>query len=257
MTFQVEMEFKKHRQGAILDGLKALKSPESIQRPGLFSDAATSKALQKDLKNAEKRVNKMKERLRRALDKPTIHDPVYKICQRCFHKEDALTLQRESKEKILIRKRALRRFLHGCPPRKATDTSMGDAVNWEWIISCAAQNDGQIHIVSRDSDYGAVFENRAYLNDHLLQEFKERVSRKRKIYLHSKLSDALKNFAIAITPEEEKEEEEIAQKPPAKLSGSELTINELISILGISKPSAEEIKVEPVTLLSKLAEKKV
>lgn len=232
-----------------MDGLKALKSPDSIPRPGLFSDAATSKALQKDLKNAEKRVNKMKERLRRALDKPTIHDPVYKICQRCFHKEDTLTLRRESTEKVRIRNKALRRFLHGCPPRKPADTSMGDAINWEWIISCAAQSDGQIHIVSRDADYGAVFENRAYLNDHLLQEFKERVSQKRKIYLHAKLSDALKHFAVTITPEEEKEEE-LAIVKPGKQSSSELTLEafeELMSLLGISKPSKEEAQKELAT----------
>jgi PIN domain len=60
MTYQVEMEFKKHRQEAILEGFKALKGPESVPRPGLFSDAKAAKAIQNDIRNAEKRVNKQK-----------------------------------------------------------------------------------------------------------------------------------------------------------------------------------------------------
>lgn len=214
LTYQVEMEFKKHRQSAILDGFKALKSPDSVARPGLFSDAKTAKALQTDIKNAEERVNMLKERLRRALSDPTKCDPVYRVCQRCFHKTDSLVLTRDSEDKHAVRRRAYRRFLNGCPPRKANDTSIGDAVNWEWIVLCATRCTDEIHIVSRDSDFGAVFENRAYLNDHLLQEFKDRVSRKRKIVLHAKLSDALKDFKIEVTPAEEKEEEEIIRVAP-------------------------------------------
>jgi hypothetical protein len=214
LTYQVEMEFKKHRQSAILDGFKALKSPDTIARPGLFSDAKTAKALQADIKSAEERVNMLKERLRRALKNPAQFDPVYQVCQRCFHKEDSLVLTRDSEDKVSVRERAYRRFLNGCPPRKANDTSMGDAVNWEWIVLCATRCKDPIHIVSRDADYGAVFENRAYLNDHLLQEFKERVSIQRQIVLHAKLSDALRHFKVDVTPAEEKEEDEIIRVTP-------------------------------------------
>lgn len=214
LTYQVEMEFKKNRQLAILDGFKALKGPDNISRPGLFSDARTAKALQTDIKSAEERVNKLKERLRRALRNPTQFGPVYQVCQRCFHKEDPLVLIRGHEDKAAVRERAHRRFLNGCPPRKANDTSMGDAVNWEWIVLCATRSTDAIHIVSRDSDYGVVFEGCAYFNDHLLQEFKERVGLKRKVVLHAKLSDALKNFKVDVTPAEEKEEEEILGSIP-------------------------------------------
>lgn len=211
MTYQVEMEFKKHRQDVILESFNAMKGPAHIPRPGLFSDAKSVKALHRDLKNAEKRVNYLRKRLKRAFEKPANSDPVYQVCQRCFHRVDQLTLTRESKIKHTIRRRAIHRFFNGCPPRKSGDTSIGDAINWEWIIHCAQNSQSAIHIVSRDSDYGALFDSSSYLNDHLLQEFKDRVSRRRKIVLHSKLADALKNFAVTVTPEEEQAEKEISE----------------------------------------------
>jgi hypothetical protein len=90
MTHQVEMEFKKHRQEAILEGFNAMKGPAGIPRPGLFSDAKTAKALKRDLSNAEKRISTLKKRLRRAMESPAQYDPVYKVCQRCFHKDDKI-----------------------------------------------------------------------------------------------------------------------------------------------------------------------
>jgi ribosomal protein S27AE len=82
-------------------------------------------------------------------------------------------------------------------------------VNWEWIVCCAKNTGAEIHIASRDSDYGVTFENKAYINDHLLQEFRERISRQRGIFLHVRLSEALKLFAVQVTQEEEEEEENI------------------------------------------------
>jgi PIN domain len=173
----------------------------------LFSDAKAAKAIQKDIRNAEKRVNKLKDRLRRALTKPSVHDPLYKVCQRSFHKNHSLLLSRESEDKVAIRRKAFRRFIYGYPPRKHGDTSIGDAVNWEWIIRCAKDSGAEIHIASRDSDYGVTFENKAYINDHLLQEFRERISRQRGIFLHTRLSEGLKLFAVPVTREEEEEED--------------------------------------------------
>jgi hypothetical protein len=76
---------------------------------------------------------------------------------------------RETKGKRLIVRKAFRRFLYGCPPRKKNDTSNGDAINWEWIIECVSACQSEIHIVSRDNDYGITLERKTYVNDHLLQ----------------------------------------------------------------------------------------
>jgi hypothetical protein len=48
-TYQLEMEFK-NRQAAIKDGMKELRAPLAMQRPGLFSDAKAVKAIEGDLK---------------------------------------------------------------------------------------------------------------------------------------------------------------------------------------------------------------
>lgn len=211
VSHQLEMEFKKNRQAAILEGMQELKPPQHIARPGLFSDAKAVKAMQKGLKQAETRVRTLKARYVRALENPAVHDPVYKICQRIFHKEDDLTLKRGNKLRYTIRRKAFRRFLLGCPPRKRNDTSIGDAINWEWMIYCAIKRKAELVIVSRDSDYGIPYENKSYVNDHLKQEFSERVSRKRELLLYGKLSDALKHFAVPVTSDEEKEEDLLIQ----------------------------------------------
>jgi hypothetical protein len=209
VTYQLESEFKKNRQAAIVEGMQELKAPPPIPRPGLFSDVKATKIMNRSIKEAEKRVKDLKARFVRAIENPSVHDPVYQACQRIFHKGDDLVLTREDKIRHTIRRRAFRRFLHGCPPRKKTDTSLGDAFNWEWIVYCAMQHNAEVVIVSRDADYGITIDNKAYINDHLKQEFNERVSKKRRVILHNRLSEALKLFEIPISKQLEEAETEI------------------------------------------------
>jgi hypothetical protein len=209
VTYQLESEFKKNRQAAIVEGMQELKAPPQISRPGIFSDAQATKIMARNLKDAEKRVKNLKTRLVRALEDPALHDPVYKVCQRLFHKADDLVLTRDNKLRRVIRRRAFRRFLHGCPPRKNNDTSIGDAFNWEWMVHCSREQTTGLVIVTRDSDYGVNVEGKSYINDHLRQEFSERVSKKRKLVLYSRLSEALKLFAIPVSPQEEEAEKDL------------------------------------------------
>ena len=97
----------------------------------------------------------------------------------------------------------------GYPPRKQADTSIGDAVNWEWIVKCSIDSGKHIVIVTRDTDYGAIYDGKSYLNDWLRHEFSERVSQKRKIILTDKLSHGLKVVHAAVTKEMEQEEERL------------------------------------------------
>ncbi len=213
VTHQLEMEFKKNRQHAILEGMKELKSPDNVPRLGIFSDAQATKSLTANIKYASDRVKKLKRKLGQALDNPAGYDPVYQTVQRIFHQDSGLILKRSDPIRRQIRSRAFKRFIVGCPPRKKSDTSIGDAINWEWMVECAIRNAAELVIVTRDSDYGIVHDNKAYINDHLRQEFSERVSKKRKILLYSKLSEALKHFEVAVTPQEEAEEEIITSGP--------------------------------------------
>lgn len=114
-----------------------------------------------------------------------------------------------------IRSAARKRFVLGYPPRKPGDTSIGDAINWEWIIHCAqASTDGHhVLIVSRDGDYGITFDGEPILNDWLRSEFKARVSRKRKIELTNKLSNALRKLDEIVQAEDERAEELVLRTP--------------------------------------------
>ncbi len=217
ITHQVEMEFKKHRQAVILEALCDLKAPSHVFRPALFSDAKAARALQTRLRQSEKLVSTLKRKLRRILEEPTVHDPVYKVCQRVFHKDDSLNLSRDKKIRREIRRKAFRRFILGYPPRKQSDTSIGDSVNWEWIVHCAIQRKAEVILVSRDSDYGMQYEDGAFVNDHLLQEFRERVSMKRKVILCTRLAVALKSLQIEVSAKEEAEENALVKSSEQKL----------------------------------------
>jgi len=234
VTYQLEMEFKKHRQEAILETVNLLKPPTQVSRPALFSDAKAVNALHKNIKAAEKRVATLKARLKQVLLTPSSHDPVYQVCQRIFHKTDDLLLTRTMmREKAVVKRKAMRRFLLGCPPRKRNDTSMGDAVNWEWVVHCAHAKKADVVVVSRDTDYGITYDGKSYINDHLAQEFKDRTSRKRKIVLYDRLSQALKEFTVAVTPEEESEEK--AMMTAIESLDYEAIMKELTELVSIVK----------------------
>ncbi len=55
----------------------------------------------------------------------------------------------------------------------------------------------------------AIYDGDSYLNDWLTQEFKERISRKRKLILTDKLSLAFKLVAVPVTKEMIEEEEKV------------------------------------------------
>lgn len=211
VTYQLEMEYKKNRQGVILAAMKVLTSPPKVPRLGIFSNAAAFATAERALKQAESRVSRLKKQLARILETPITHDPVYQACQRLFHRESSLVLTRENPVRRQIKGRALRRFLSGCPPRKSGDTSVGDAINWEWMIECANAESAGLVIVTRDSDYGVDFEGKHYLNEHLRHEFSDRVSQQRKVVLCRLLSEALKHFNVSVTAAEVKEEKQLVE----------------------------------------------
>src|SRR5690349_6559571 len=86
VTPQVEMEFKKNRHAAMLEGMNELKPSQALARPGIFSDAKAVRAIQTSQKKADARVKTLKSRYAKAFASPSTSDPVYKITQRIFHK---------------------------------------------------------------------------------------------------------------------------------------------------------------------------
>ena len=211
---QVEMEYKKNRQIVILESLGKFGTPDwgKLTTPALVSETQAAEMIKKSQKEITKQQNLISDKIQNILEKPGTHDEVYKVLQRIFKHPSSYNLNRESKLRFGIRRLARKRFNLGYPPKKKKDNSIGDAVNWEWIIQCAIDSGKDIVIVSRDGDYGASYKDKWYINDWLLQEFKQRVSQKRKILLTGKLSEALKIVHAKVTAEMEAAEEGIIKE---------------------------------------------
>ncbi len=208
VTYQLEAEFKGNRQQVLMESWRNLKVPTDFSVPNIVADAATTRVLKGHLRDAKKHIDNLKKALVQVMCSPAKHDPVYQLCQRIFHRQDNLVLSHDNDLRLDVRRKALRRFLHGYPPRKKNDTSLGDAFNWEWMIYCCAARKSNLVVVTRDSDYGITLSDQSYPNDHLVQEFKERVGKRRKLILYSRLTDGLKHFNVPVTKKETAAEDE-------------------------------------------------
>ncbi len=208
---QVEMEYKKNRQRVIVESLMNFGIPDwgKLTGPALVADLQAMKMIEKKKKEIASQKAKVNEKIRNILSDPIHHDPVYQCLQRIFKNESPFNLSRAKTERFRIRNLARKRFALGYPPRKQGDTSIGDALNWEWIVQCSINSGKHVVIVTRDTDYGAIYDGNSYLNDWLKQEFSERVSKKRKIILTDKLSHGLRIVHAAVTKEMEEEEERL------------------------------------------------
>ncbi|MFY9243227.1 MAG: PIN domain-containing protein [Polaribacter sp.] len=211
VTSQVEMEYKKNRQSAILESITEVKKINNVNLsvPAILSDSKAVEMIKKQKKEIDIQQKKLKEKIDKILTNPNQNDEVFKKLQKVFKHKCDFNLNRENKQRFTIRRLALKRFMLGYPPRKNSDNSIGDAVNWEWIIKCAETSKKHIIIVTRDTDFGAIHENESYLNDWLKQEFKQRISQQRKLVLTDKLSRAFQYLEIPVTKEMIEEEEKV------------------------------------------------
>lgn len=216
LTNQVWMEFLKNRQKVIMGTMKDLKKPDKMSFPPIVAGYQPAKTAQAQVDVAIKSHAKVKQKIEAILRDPAHNDPVYKALKRIFEASGTFVVGREHPDRFKIRSLARKRSVLGYPPRKDSDVSVGDAVNWEWIIHCAKKS-ADLHniiIVSRDNDYGITIGEEGFLNDWLRKEFKERVSRKRKIVLTQKLTVALKKLDEVVRPEDEQEEARVIEKNP-------------------------------------------
>jgi len=146
---------------------------------------------------------------------------VFKAAKKVFSHDTTLNLKFRPDRREEILQLSLTRHQRGFPPRKKQDTSMGDAINWEWILACAIETGKDIAIVTRDNDYGLFLDGKSYLNDWLAQEFKDRVSSKRTIAIYPSLAQALRKLSVAVTDEEEKEEQLVIKQQAIPINKAE------------------------------------
>ena len=210
-TSQVEMEFKKNRQRVILDSLKGVNKINNINIavPAILLDSKAVEDIEKSKKEVAEKQEELKERMEKILKEPHLNDPVYKSLDTLFSNPSPLNLNRENEKRFTIREFAEKRFLLSYPPRKSSDNSIGDAINWEWIVKCAEEKDKDIIIVTRDSDFGCMYKSKMFLNDWLKQEFKERTNENRDIVLTNKLFQAFQWVDIPVTEDMISEEENV------------------------------------------------
>ena len=223
------MEFLKNRQNLICNIASQTKLRLDASLPAVLSDTQLSDSVRRVQRDLESKRKKLGKKLAQLLTNPA-SDRVYKVLDDVFRSDSDHVLTRDMDVKNKIKRLARRRFMLGYPPRKAKDTSMGDAFNWEWIVYCATQLKGRIIIVSRDSDFGCVYNNKAHLNDQLKREFRERVGNKSVKYVH-RLSDALKELEVPVTKIEEESEKRVISR-----SRAQNTYADLLTEYGIRKP---------------------
>lgn len=212
---QIRMEFLKNRQKVIVESIKTISKPARISLPNIVQEHQQSKMLEKHIADATDSHSKIRRKIASILRDPSHHDPVFQSVTRLFNFKGEFNLTRPNKIRFTIRNLARKRFILGYPPRKKEDTSIGDAINWEWIVWCAQKSAENHHvlIVSRDGDYGVTYDGKAILNDWLRREFKDRVSQKRKIELTDRLTDAMKRLDEHVTAEDESEETKLLSAP--------------------------------------------
>jgi hypothetical protein len=211
LTSQVEMEFRKNRQKVILETIGEVNkiSGGGLNIPTILFDAKPVEMIKKAQKQITAQQKKIRDRIDKLLSNPGTQDKVFQTLQKIFKTESEFNLNRVNKKRFTIRRLALKRFYLGYPPRKKEDNSIGDAINWEWIIDCASRTDKHIILVTRDNDFGINYGDNSFLNDWLQIEFRERISQKRKIILTDKLSKAFKLVQIPVTQEMVEEEDSI------------------------------------------------
>jgi len=205
-TYQVEAEYLKNRQSVMLEYVNQLKLFESSAIPAVIADAALNKSQKKLKDDVKKHVTKIHKKTAKLLDNPK-NDKIYNVLEEIFASKSDHVLTRDMPIKDTIKRLAFRRFILGYPPKKSTDNSIGDAINWEWFVNCASSHPGKFMFVSKDNDFGREHRGKPYLNSQLKQEFRDRVGQKSITYTR-KLSDALKFLEVSVSKKEEDAEAE-------------------------------------------------
>jgi len=202
-TEQVHMEFLKHRQLKLLEMRKPIRNdiPEGIVHPPQIFRVRRSKTDKARLA-LNRAIAKERAQIDSALRNPRRRDPVYRLLARLMKARGHLVLTRKrTVEYEAVRTEAYHRYLLGYPPRKNSDTSFGDAFNWEWIVRCAEEQRRDVVIVTNDSDYGPESGNERHINDWLAIEFRQRT--KQRITATSRLAVAFKDSPSPLTKNQE------------------------------------------------------
>ncbi|WP_282025532.1 PIN domain-containing protein [Limimaricola cinnabarinus] len=211
LTDQVKMEFLKNRQNAVAEIWKEVPAP-AVNLPAVLQDYGPSKAFKKKMMEAKTLHAEMQSKARGMLENPREEDIVFREVEQLFSEKSRWLLAENSSEFEAIFARAQRRFDLGQPPRKNKDNSIGDALNWEWVVECAIKAGGLgVMLVSRDGDFEGGGGQKSALNDYLEYEFSSRVGKNCKLTVTKRLTDALSILEETVSSEDRKAEERLLE----------------------------------------------
>lgn len=167
MTSQVQCEFYRNRDGVISDILGQMrKSTQNYQFPAMakeFDEYEEAVELQKKLPKIYNTL--VRSILARAKDEKLAAD---ELISNIF---DVATKVNDDEE---IFNRAHRRYLLGKPPRKGTDKTFGDAINWEALLSDFESTPTEdLFIISVDGDFVSKYDG-AMAHPYLKEEWTSR-----------------------------------------------------------------------------------
>ncbi|MBE0429815.1 MAG: DUF4935 domain-containing protein [Thermoleophilia bacterium] len=206
---EVEMEYKKNRQRMVTNFIESIDKLDwdRLAAPAFISASKAAVTSERYRRQLMSQMEKLKGRAHAMLSNPVKNDPVYQVLQRLFRQRGPYNLYRTREERHEMRDRAWRRFILGYPPRKPAGLSIGDAINWEWLVKCAQESRKDVVVVTRDTDFGS----RGAINDWLAQEFRERVGRTRNVHLTGMLSQAFSMSDVEVSSDEARKEEEMVR----------------------------------------------
>lgn len=194
ITEQVKNEFTRNREGKIFDAMKKLREAKfSLSFPLFAKDYKEYGELRDLMKKADELHSELIKRITLAAEIEELSAD--KVVAALFQKAENIAVSDE------LYLRAVKRVQLGNPPGK--EGSMGDAVNWECILSKAPQGE-DIYIVSGDKDF------RSQLSEGEISEYLDKEwcdAKKSSLCFYPKISDFFKqNFPhIKIASEVERD----------------------------------------------------
>lgn len=204
---QVRHEFGRNRDIRVAEAIRILEDSKlpTGKYPRLFHDYPEYKPLVADLEDYEKLRRTLIESVRR--DAPARSFAADETTRQLFDVATHIEVTSE------LMARAEQRFRRGNPPGKQDRReSLGDAINWEALLSVG---EGNLHLVAQDSDWATPLDPKVF-NSYLLDEWRSKAGGEVRFYLRLKsfLDENLP--AIKLSSEKDALLEELAFSRAAK-----------------------------------------
>ena len=216
-TTQVHDEFLTQRQVVLLRTVDQLNKVvgEKPVVPAILMGTPEAERLAANHAQRRQDLKKLAAHLKTLIADPREGDEVFFAVGDLTDDEKELCLGPENDEWELMVQLARSRRERGVPPGKADAHTIGDALNWEWLVHCAELRREDVTVVSRDSDYGFKLDGSWVVRERLSMEFNGLVDHQCSLSLTDKLSTALETLNVRVSESERDAEEKLIEQREA------------------------------------------